>query len=72
MKKRIIYQNETGGVSIIIPDSNCRMTVEQIADKDVPTGSPYKIVDVADVPTDRAARDHWVVDIADLTDGVGL
>lgn len=32
---------------------------------------PYKIVDVADIPTDRTERDLWEVDEADLTDGVG-
>ena len=70
MNKRIIYQNATGGVSVIIP-TDCGLTVEQIAEKDVPTGSAYKIVDVVDVPTDRTARNEWAVDTADLTDGVG-
>jgi hypothetical protein len=70
MEKRIIYQNATGGVSVLIP-ADCVLTVEQIAAKDVPTGSPYKIVDVADVPTDRTAREFWTVSDADLTDGVG-
>ena len=107
MNKRIIYQNATGGVVVLIPAANCSMTVEQkaatyglgsqeymdqereagltpeqfidglvmtveqIAAKDVPTGSPYKIVDFADVPTDRTAREFWTVSDADLTDGVG-
>jgi hypothetical protein len=31
----------------------------------------FKIVDVADIPTERTARDLWDVDEADLTDGVG-
>ena len=70
MNKRIIYQNEDGTVSILIP-ADCGLTVEQIAAKDVPTGSPYKIVDAADIPTDRTERNQWVVDVADLTDGVG-
>lgn len=70
MSKRIIYQNEEGGVSIILP-AQCGLTVEQIAAKDVPTGKPYKIVDAADIPTDRQWRDDWSVDVADLTDGVG-
>lgn len=70
MNKRIIYQNADGGVSILIP-ADCGLTVEQIAAKDVPTGSPYKIVDVVDIPTDRAERSQWVVDVVDLTDGVG-
>jgi hypothetical protein len=37
----------------------------------VPAGKPYKIVDAADLPTDRAYRNAWTVDEADLTDGVG-
>jgi len=68
--KRIIYQNDTGGVAVLIP-ADCGLTIEQIAAKDVPTGKPYKIVDVSDVPTDRQWRDEWTVDEADLTDGVG-
>ena len=71
MTKRIIFQNDAGGVSIIVPAPNSGLTIEQIAAKDVPTGKPYKIVGVADIPADRTARDAWTVDEADLTDGVG-
>jgi len=70
MNQRIIYQNEAGGVVIITP-CDCGLTIEQIAAKDVPTGKPYKIVDVADIPTDRQWRNEWTVDEADLTDGAG-
>jgi hypothetical protein len=70
MNKRIVYQNDGGGVSIIIP-ADCGLTVEEIAAKDVPTGKPYKIVDVVDIPVDRSARNAWFVDVKDLTDGVG-
>lgn len=71
MEKRIIYQNDDGGVSVIVPAPNCGLTIEQIAAKDVPTGKPYKIVDVSDIPSDRTQREAWTVDEADLTDGVG-
>lgn len=71
MDKRIIYKNAEGGISVIIPSPNSGLTIEQIAAKDVPTGLPYRIVDVSDIPTDRSARDLWDVDEADLTDGVG-
>jgi hypothetical protein len=70
MDKRIIYQNDEGGVAVIIP-ADCGLTIEEIAAKDVPTGKPYKIVDVADIPADREWRNEWSVDEADLTDGVG-
>jgi len=71
MTNRIIYKNNNGGVSVIVPSPNTTRTVEEIAAKDVPTGKPYKIVDVSEIPTDRTDRDLWTVDEADLTDGVG-
>lgn len=68
--KVIIYTNETGGVSVIYPAVNSKLTVEEIATKDVPTGKPYKIMDASALP-DRTFRDAWEVDEAELTDGVG-
>jgi hypothetical protein len=70
MDKRIIYKNDDGTISIIIP-ANCGLTVEQIAQKDVPTGKSYKIVDISEVPSDREFRNAWTIDDAELTDGVG-
>jgi hypothetical protein len=70
MDQRIIYQNETGGVAVVIP-CDCGLTIEQIAAKDVPTGRPFKIVDASEIPTDRQWRNEWTVDEADLTDGLG-
>jgi hypothetical protein len=59
MNQRIIYPNDEGGVSIIIPAPECGLTIEEIAAKDVPAGKPFKIVDVADIPTDRTFRNAW-------------
>lgn len=59
MNERIIYPNEEGGVSIIIPAPECGLTIEEIAAKDVPAGKPYKIVDVSDIPSDRTFRNAW-------------
>jgi hypothetical protein len=58
MNQRIIYPNEDGGVSIIIP-AECGLTIEEIAAKDVPEGKSFKIVDIADIPTDRTFRNAW-------------
>jgi len=58
MNQRIIYPNDDGGIAVIIP-SDCGLTIEEIAAKDVPAGKPFKIVDVADIPTDRTFRDAW-------------
>ena len=61
MNQRIIYPNDDGGVSILIPSPEylAEHTIEELAAKDVPAGTPYKIVDVADIPTDRTFRDAW-------------
>lgn len=59
MNSRIIYSNDKGGVSIIVPAPECGLTIEQIAAKDVPAGKEYKIVDVADIPTERLFRNAW-------------
>ena len=59
MDKRIIYPTDDGGVAVIVPAPNCGLTIEQIAEKDVPAGKEYQIVDVADVPSDRTFRDAW-------------
>ena len=58
---RIIYPNDDGGVSIIIPSPEAleTMTIEEIAAKDVPAGKPFKIVDVSDIPSDRTFRNAW-------------
>jgi hypothetical protein len=58
MTQRIIYPTDDGGVAVIIP-ADCGLTIDEIAAKDVPAGKPYKIVDVADIPTDRTFRNAW-------------
>jgi hypothetical protein len=61
MNQRIIYPNDDGGVSILIPTLEylAEHTIEELAAKDVPAGKPYKIVDVSDIPTDRTFRNAW-------------
>lgn len=59
MNERIIYQNDEGGLSIIIPSPECELTIEEIAAKDVPEGKEYKIVDVSEIPEDRTFRNAW-------------
>lgn len=73
MTQRIIYQTDEGGVAVIVPSPEAleQYGIEAIALKDVPAGKPFKIVDVADVPSDRTFRDAWEVDHTTLTDGVG-
>lgn len=70
---RIIYKTDEGGIAVMTPSDNAlvKHTIQQIAEKDVPAGKPYKIVSVDDIPSDRTFRNAWEVDEADLTDGTG-
>lgn len=58
MNKRIIYPTNDG-VAIIVPASECGLTIEEIAAKDVPAGVKFKIVDTDSIPSDRTFRDAW-------------
>lgn len=61
MTQRIIYPNDDGGVSILIPTPEYleTHTIEDLAAKDVPEGKPFKIVATEDIPTDRTFRAAW-------------
>jgi hypothetical protein len=63
MDKRIIYPNDDGGISIIIPAESV-----EAAMKDVPAGKPWKIVDTVDIPADREFRDAWTADFTEVTE----
>ena len=56
---RIIYPTADGGVAVMIPTEECGLTIEAIAAKDVPAGTPFKIVDATDIPSDRTFRNAW-------------
>ena len=73
MNKLIIYQTDDDGVAVIIPtpEAVAMIGIDAIAQKDVPTGKPYKIVDVSEIPADRSKRAAWAVSADILTDGVG-
>jgi hypothetical protein len=66
MNQRIIYPNDDGGVSVIIP-ADCGLSIEQIAAKDVPAGKPFKIVEASDIPSDRTFRAAWTADFSEVT-----
>ena len=59
---KIIFVYE-GNISVMTPSSEALqiMTIEQIAEKDLPVGvSTYSIVEDSVVPTDRSFRNSWV------------
>jgi hypothetical protein len=69
INQRIIYPSDDGGVAIIIPTGD--IEIAEVARKDVPAGKPYKIVDVADIPSDRTFRNAWEADFSN-PDGYGI
>ena len=48
-------------MAVIIP-ADCGLTIEQIAAKDAPSGTPYLIIDSSLIPTDRSQREAWTAD----------
>lgn len=60
MGERIIYEREDGGISVVVPATNCGLTVAQIAAKDVPSGIDFDIVDSSSIPKDRTFRNAWI------------
>lgn len=73
MSKAIIYKNSDGDVSVVYPMAAALAgrILQEIAEKDVPAGLAYKIVDEADVPSDRTFRGAWTIADSELTDGTG-
>lgn len=71
--KRIIFKNTDNSIGIIIPSQEVmsKYTLVQIANKDVPAGLPYKIVNTSDVPSDRTFRNAWELAEDTVFDGVG-
>lgn len=64
MDQCIIFPNDDGGIAIIFPVSSY-LTIEEIAEKDVPGGVDYRIIDISLIPEDRSARDAWEFDFSD-------
>lgn len=67
MKQLILYENDEGGISIVIP-VEIDMSVEEVASRSVPIGKSYRIVDECKVPSDRTFRKAWKPDLSiDMT-----
>ena len=64
----IIYNDPETGILVetfpclneINPATDKPFTVQEIADKDVPDGVSYSIVEDSTIPTDQSFRDAWV------------
>lgn len=73
MSQVIIYQNETGGVSIVYPTQEAVsvLGIESVARKDVPAGVAFLIADASLIPEDRTFREAWEADFSN-PDGYGI
>lgn len=49
-------------IAVMYPAPQSRLTVEEIAMKDVPPGTPYLIIDAAELPADPTYRGAWDAD----------
>lgn len=68
----IIYNQDNGTPAVVVPTEYAMQQhgIMAIAIKDVPAGKPFKIVDASELPTGNE-QEAWVVDDAELTDGIG-
>lgn len=75
MANVIIYRTDNNKVGVCYPNlsfmEETGVTIQELAKKDIPFGSPYFIVDETVVPDDLAFSDAWEVDFTN-PDGTGL
>jgi hypothetical protein len=72
MSQVIIYPNDKGGVSVVVPATNCGVSIEEIARKDVRPGKPYHIIDSSILPEDYIFFNAWEADFTNPTGhGIG-
>ena len=59
MSQVIIYPNDDGWLSVVMPAFDCGLSVEEIARKDVPAGKPYHIINANQLPQDSVFFSAW-------------
>ena len=69
MTNAIIYPQDNGNIALVIPTGE--LPIEDVAQKDVPAGVPYLLVDSAVVPEDHTFFGAWEADFSN-PDGHGL
>ncbi len=70
-KYRILYKSAEGVLAIMSPADNCELSLQEIAEKDVPAGFPFKIVLATELPEEDQYRNSWTIDDSALVDGFG-
>lgn len=57
MTKVAVYTNKDGGLNVLIPADPAM--IESIAERDIPSGTEYHIIDRSELPQDRTFRNAW-------------
>lgn len=70
---RAIFNHE-GMLKILTPVNDTSRTVTTIfAEKDIPSGILFRVIETTELPTDRTYRNAWTADINESNaDGKGL
>lgn len=61
---RIVYPREDGSVGVLIPCLDSGLTINEIADKDVPGGVEYAIIPAEELPQDLRYTAAWTADFS--------
>jgi hypothetical protein len=71
MLQCIIYKQDNNIPAVVMPtpEALASHSIFEIAIKDVPAGKRFKIVEFVNLP--NSPQEFWIVDEADLTDGIG-
>ena len=69
MKQVIIYPQASNSIATVFPAPG--LSVVEVAKKDVPQGTPYRIINESDLPSDDVFFDAWEADFSN-PDGHGL
>lgn len=59
MTQVIIFCQPNGRVAICIPAPDSGLTIEEVAEKDVPQGCEYEIIDESEIPKNSMFFDAW-------------
>lgn len=71
MDQVILYKQDDGHIAIVVPTPQALTIwpIDEIAKADVPVGKPFKIVNVADLPS--GDQIDWHIPYNAFSDGVG-
>lgn len=59
MNKAIIYPHKENEVAICVQAPTNKLSLEEFVKIMVPANTPWKIIDVSEIPSDRTFRNAW-------------